>query len=79
MHSNRMRTIRCSGPGGVSQHALGEGVCILACTGQGGVYLGGCLPKSGVWPGGVCQGVSAEAVCLPGGVCNTSPAPLWTE
>ena len=31
--------------GGVSQHALGRGVCILACTGQGGFFPGGCLLK----------------------------------
>ena len=56
--------------GGVSQHALGRGVCIPACTGQGVcVYTsmhwagrvsgwgGGCLPR-GVSPWGcVCRGV----------------------
>ena len=44
----------------VSQHALDrEGVCIPACTGQGG----GCLP-----------GVSAKKGCLPRGVCVSQHA-----
>ena len=42
--------------GCVSQHALGRGVCIPACTGQGGVCPGvsawGCLPGGGYLPGG---------------------------
>ena len=42
--------------GGVSQHALGRGVCIPACTGQGCVYpsmhwAGGCAPvHAGITP-----------------------------
>ena len=57
----------------VSQHALGRGVCIPACTGQGGVSqhaLGRDIkyeilkdkvlnPPGDVCPGDVCPGVSA--------------------
>ena len=62
MHSSRMRT---AGLLTVSQHALGRGVCIPACTRQGvypSMHLAGvCLPKGGVcprWrmPGGVSAG-----------------------
>ena len=38
-------------PGGVSQHAMGRRVCILACNGRG-VY------PSMQWGQGICQGVS---------------------
>ena len=64
------------GGGGVSQHALGEGVCIPTCAGQGGVYpsmywagdvcLGGCLPNGGLPRGVSAWVVSAQGVCLPG-------------
>ena len=55
----------------VSQHALGRGVCIPACTGKEGVCPGGvclregrgCLPR-GVFPGGVYLG----GVCTGGGL-----------
>ena len=40
-----------TGQGGVSQHALGGGV-----SAQGGVCLGGCLPRGSDCPGGVCPG-----------------------
>ena len=37
-----MRTVHSSGhPEGGSQHALGRGVCIPACTGQEGVFAQG--------------------------------------
>ena len=72
MHYSRIRTVRCRGRwgGGVSQHALGRGVCIPACTGQGGVSQyalgGGCLPR-----GVSDRGVSAQGGCLPrGGVAE---------
>ena len=54
--------------GGASQHALGRGLCIPACTGQG-VFTWGYLPKGvSVW--GVCLlGVSSCWVVCPGGVC----------
>ena len=45
MHSSRMRSVYCSGR---------QGVCIPACTGQGG---------------GSGQGVSGQGGCLPGGGC----------
>ena len=56
--------------GGVSQHALGSGVCIPACTRQGGICPWGCLPKGCVCPEGVSawEGVFS-GVCLPGGGC----------
>ena len=62
MHSSIMR---------VSQHALGRGVCIPACTGQWGVSQHaldrGCLPRGSVCPGGVS---AQRGVCLEGwGVC----------
>ena len=46
--------------GCVSQHALGRGVCIPACTGQGVVCPGGCLNRRVS-----ARGVSAEGMCLP--------------
>ena len=61
MQTSRMRTARLLT---VSQHALCMGVCIQACTGQGGVS-----------PGGVCPGrylprrVSAQRGVCPGGIC----------
>ena len=45
---------------------------IPACTGQGGVCPGGCLPGE----------VSAQGWCLPGGcfpACTEADNPLWTE
>ena len=70
MHSSGMRTARlltvsqhALRKGGVSQHALGRGVCIPACTGPGGVCISTCTGQ-----GGVCWGVSAQ-----GGVC------LWSQ
>ena len=72
MRSSMMRTARLLT---VSQHALGrgEGVCIPARTGQGGVYL------SMHWAWGVCipactgQGrVSAQGGVCPG-VCGRHP------
>ena len=67
--------------GGVSQHALGRGVCIPVCTGQGGVCV--CQHALGM-------GVSLPRECLPewgclsvGGVSAPVHAgihtPLWTE
>ena len=72
MHSSGMRTARlltvsqyALHRGCESQHALGRGLCIPACTWQGGVC-----------PGGVCWGVSSQGVfpwgCLPGG-CGRHP------
>ena len=51
MYSSGMRTARLLT---VSQHALGRGVCIPACTGQGGVYPGGVYTKGVSAQGGVC-------------------------
>ena len=58
MHSSRMHTVCCSGRlGGVSAQGM---------SGQGGVCLGGCLPRRGCLPHrrGVClsQGVSVQGV-----------------
>ena len=69
MHSSRMRTVRCSGRwgegGGVSQDALGRGVCMLACTEQG-VCIPACTGQ-----GCVCPRVSAQG-SLPGGGVHPS-------
>ena len=59
MHSSRMRT---AGLLTVSQHALGRGVCIPACTRQG-VY------PSMHWAGGVSQHALGRGVPAQGGVC----------
>ena len=91
LHEQECIPVRCipstavAAGGGVSQHALGRGVCILACTGQGGrrcvsqhalgrgVSAG--LPGSGVCPvGGVVSAQWGCSVCpgrgcLPMGVC----------
>ena len=61
------RILACTAQGGggsVSQHALGRGVCIPACTGQGV-----CIPAC-TWQG----------VCIPAcnWADNLSPPP-WTE
>ena len=78
MHSNRMRTIRCSGrlggvclPRGVSA----QGVCLpwgSICPGGWGVCLegGGCLPGRCLPERCVCSGG-----CLSGGV----HLPLWGD
>ena len=56
--------------GRVSQHALGRGMCIPACIGQG-VVCPGYLPGS-VCPGGCLAtgDVSAGGVSAQGGVCH---------
>ena len=71
MYSSGMRTARLLT---VSQHALGRGVCIPACTGQGGVSQHA-LARGGVYPSIYCPagvsvlGVSVqEGWCLPAGV-----------
>ena len=80
MYSSGMRTARLLT---VSQHALRRGVCILSCTGQGGVSQHaldrGCVCPEGVSArgfsphGGVCLGgcLAGGFVC-PGGVADTS-------
>ena len=79
-NSSRIRTVRCSLPGGD---------CL-----PGRCLLGGCLPRVGCLPRGcllggvVCPGVSAGGVsaqkgvgvsawggCLPSGVCQIPPPP----
>ena len=76
MHSSGMRTTRLLT---VSQHVLGKGVCIPACTGQGGVcLLRGCLvwrevsAQGGVCPGSVCPGGDRRGVA-------DADSPLWTD
>ena len=66
MHFSRVHTVRCSG-------RRGWGVCILACTGQGGVSqhaLGrGCISQHALGRVGfVSQHTLGGGVC-PGGVC----------
>ena len=55
-----------TGRRGVSQHALGRGVCIPAYIGQGDVCPGGCVPRGCLPRGGVCRGVSAQEVSAQG-------------
>ena len=77
MHSNGLPTAHLLT---VSQHALGRGVCIPACTGQGvcipactgqGVYIPACTGQGGVHPSmhwaGVCvsQHALGREVCIP--------------
>ena len=54
----------CLPGGGVSQHALGRGVCIPACTGEGG-----CIPA--------CTGKGGMSAPVHAGIHN--PTPLRTE
>ena len=63
MYSSRMRTVRCSG-------CL---LCVCVCVCVGGVVV---CPKGVCLRGGrlllrecLPRGVSAQDVCLPGGVC----------
>ena len=46
MQSSKMRTIRSSWGGHVSQHAPGRGVCVSQHALGKGVSVGGCLPSA---------------------------------
>ena len=69
-----MLIVLCSGQrgrGGVSQHALDGGLCIQACTGQGGVYPSMhwaarvCIPACTGQGGCVSHHALGRGVCIP--------------